>query len=58
METNTAFTFAYLLMALFNKQIPIAMVMINRKVKQMGSSRVFSPPEKLVSVRLSKSSHV
>ena len=45
METNTAFTFAYLLMALFNKQIPIAMAMLNRKVKQTA---------KLVSVRLLK----
>ena len=30
MDTNTAFTFAYLLMALFNKQIPIAIAMLNR----------------------------
>ena len=44
-ETNKAFTFAYLLMALFNKQIPIAMAMLNQKVKQTGSSGVFSPPK-------------
>ena len=36
METNTAFTFAYLLMALFAKQIPIAMAILNRNVKQTG----------------------
>ena len=31
-----AFTFAYLLMAVFNKQIPIAMATLNQKVKQTG----------------------
>ena len=36
METNTVFTFAYLLIALFNKQIPIAKNILNPKVEQTG----------------------
>ena len=36
MESNKVITFAFLIIALFYKQNPIAKITLNRKVKQTG----------------------